>query len=146
MQNEVLTQALAVMIRCLKYADNIKSHHWWQLADFKWMMQNKEDFWMNNHISQILNNDLDVFFLSDFHHQSLILVFTVGAGCVFTLTAISESHHSQLLKSIIIFTSTMSCEQWVFISESASFTGLSFNLNWNQGSLQISSFCGEIEN
>ena len=39
---------------------------------------------MNNHMSQILNDDLDVFFLSDFHHQSLILISTVNADHIFT--------------------------------------------------------------
>ena len=33
--NEVLIWALAVMIECLKHADNVKSHHWWQSADFE---------------------------------------------------------------------------------------------------------------
>ena len=145
-QNEVLTQALAVMIECLKHADDAKSHHWWQPADFEWIMQNKKGLWMDNHVPQILNADLDAFSFSDFCHWPLIFVSTVGAGCVFMLTATSGSCCSQFLEFMIMSTSIMPHEQWALTPESAPLTGLSLDLNWGQGSLQIPPFHNEIKN
>ena len=107
LQNEVLTQTLAVMIGHLKHTDNVKSCCWWQPADFEWLMQNKKGFWMNDHMPQILNDNFNVFSLSDFCHQSLIFVLTADAGCTSTLTATPESHHSQPLESMVISTLTI---------------------------------------
>ena len=65
---------------------------------------------MNDNISQILNDHFNAISLSNFHHQPLILVSTAGAGHASTLTTTPESHHSQLLKSMITPTSTMPYE------------------------------------
>ena len=146
LQNEVLTQALAVMIEHLKHADNVKFCHWWQPADFKWLMQDKKGFWMNNYVFQILNDDFDVFFLSDFHHWLLILVSTAGAGHALMFTATPESHCFQPLEFMITSTSTMPCGWQAFTSESAPLADLSLDLDWGQGSLQIPPFCGRIKN
>ena len=66
---------------------------------------------MNDHVPQILNDDLDAFSLSDFHHQPLVLVSTAGAGCAFTLITTPESYCSQPLESMIMPTPTMPCGQ-----------------------------------
>ena len=101
---------------------------------------------MNNHIPQILNDDFDVFSLSDFCYWPLIFVSTVSADHAFILTAIPESCCSQLLEFMIMSTSTMLCEQWALIFESVSFAGLFLNLNQSQKSLQIPPFCSGIKN
>ena len=84
---------------------------------------------MNNYISQILNDDFNVFFFSDFCYQSLIFVSTAGAGCTLTLITTSGSHHSQFLKSMVMSTSTMSHKQQALTPESASLTDFSLDLN-----------------
>ena len=94
---------------------------------------------------QILNNDFNVFSLSNFCHQSLILVFTANTGCVFTFTAISEFCHSQPLFMITSIL-TMFCGQQAFIPESTSFAGLSLDSNWDQGGLWIPFFHSKIKN
>ena len=109
-------------------------------------MQDKKSFWMNDHVPQILNDDFNAFFLFDFCHWSLILVLTADAGHASIFTTTPESHHSQLLESMIIFTSTMLCRQQALTLESASLTGLSFDSNQSQRSLQIPPFCNKIKN
>ena len=139
-------QALAAIIKHLKHTDDVKSHHWWQPADFEWLMQDKKGLWMNNHMPQILNNNFDVFSLSDFCHQPLILVSIADAGHILTITAISEFHCSQPLEFMIMPISTMPCGQWALTPRSALLTDLSLDLNQGQGSLQIHSFHGRIKN
>ena len=69
-----------------------------------------------------------------------------GADHTSTLTAIPESYHFQPLESMIMSTSTMFYEWWVFISGSALLAGLSLDSDQGQGSLQIPFFHGRIKN
>ena len=62
---------------------------------------------MNNHMSQILNDNFNAFFLSDFHHQFLVFVSTAGVDYVFIFTTTAESYCSQFLKFMITFVLTM---------------------------------------
>ena len=63
---------------------------------------------MNDYVPQILNDDFNAFFFSDFCHQPLVLVSTVGTGCVFMLITTSGFYCSQPLEFMITSTSTMS--------------------------------------
>ena len=101
---------------------------------------------MDNYMFQILNDDFNAFFLSDFHHQSLVLVPTAGAGHTSMLITTPESHCSQPLEFMVTPTSTMPHRQQALTPESAPLTGLSLDLNQGQGSLQIPPFCSGIEN
>ena len=100
MRDEILTRALAHMVARLKVTDNNKSRRWWQRADFRWMVEDRESNWSNDLVPCILWDDLSLFGLEDygledFHSRPAVEHPSFPLGSAQTLPNTPSSQVSQ---------------------------------------------------